>query len=151
MKIKVIEGDREIYRDLMMIADPAAKSIDEYIHIGTLIGIFDKETCIGICHYSDFEDNKASINNVSLSEGYQGKGIGTKLLKYTVEHIFTKGFDSIVLGTGNSSIRNIAFYQKNGFDLTELWYNYFIDNFDEEIFENGIQCKHMLRFECVKN
>lgn len=45
---------------------------------------------------------------------------------------------SIVLGIGNFIIGNIIFCQKNGFDLQEIWRNYFIDNYDEEIYESGI-------------
>jgi len=48
------------------------------------------------------------------------------------------------VGTGNSSTQNIKFYEKNGFDITHTIKNFFIDNYDEPIYENGVQCEHMI-------
>lgn len=54
----------------------------------------------------------------------------------------------VELGTGNSSIDNLAFYQKMGFEMTALWLNYFAEQgYDSDLMEDGIACKHMLRFE----
>ena len=40
-----------------------------------------------------------------------------------------------------------AFYQKLGFNMTEIRRDYFTQNYPEPIWENGIQCKHMIMFE----
>jgi len=149
LRIEVVSGNRDIYKKIMLIADPEENAIDRYINNGTLIAMYDDTNCIGVCHYSCIGNKEAEINNISLEKSMQGKGYGSILLKFTIEYIISNGYKSIVLGTGNSSIGNIAFYQKNGFDLQEIWRNYFIDNYDEEIYENGIQCKHMLRFKYI--
>ncbi len=150
MKIKVVKGDREIYKDILLIGTPNVNVINKYIHKGTLVGMFKNDKCIGVCHYSEINDYEVEINNISLIPKMQKQGLGTRLLKYTFEKIFDRGYSGVVVGTSNASIYNIAFYQKNGFDLQEVWLNHFIDNYDEKIFENDIQCKHMLRFKYIK-
>jgi len=39
----------------------------------------------------------------------------------------------------------LAFYQRFGFRVDSILKDYFIINYDEPIFENGIQLKDMLR------
>ena len=48
------------------------------------------------------------------------------------------------LGTGNSSIRNLAFYQKVGFRFQSVLRDFFVEYYEEPIFENGIPCKDMV-------
>jgi ribosomal protein S18 acetylase RimI-like enzyme len=52
---------------------------------------------------------------------------------------------TLEVGTGNSSIGQLALYQKCGFRITGIDYNYFIRHYDEPIFENGIPCRDMIR------
>ncbi len=140
MKMKIVKGSRDTYKDIMIAGDPEIKSINNYIDLGTLIAMYDDNNkCVGVCHYSETDKHKVELNNISLLENLRGKGLGTKLLKYTINNIFECGYDCVELGTGNSSIFNLAFYQKNGFELTEIWHNYFIDKYDNPIFENNIQ------------
>ena len=45
----------------------------------------------------------------------------------------------------NISTMQFALYQKMGFEIQEIWKNYFVNNYPEAIFEHGIQCKDMIR------
>ncbi|WP_128894087.1 GNAT family N-acetyltransferase [Longirhabdus pacifica] len=141
--------DRQNFMDLLLIADPDKNVVLEYIDEGTLIAMMDEERCIGVCHYKNTAEKEVEIMNIGVIEAVRGKGYGKQLLQYTIAHIKHEKKTRIILGTGNSSIGNIAFYQKSGFDLFELWHHYFVDKYKEEIFEDGIQCKHMLRFEYI--
>lgn len=49
------------------------------------------------------------------------------------------------VGTANSSISNIAFYQKAGYRLDSIQHDFF-SNYKEPIFENGIQAIDLLYF-----
>lgn len=57
----------------------------------------------------------------------------------------SKGYKTIEVGTGNSSIGQLALYQKCGFRITGIDMDFFIKHYPEEIFENGIQCRDMVR------
>lgn len=149
MEFKKIDSDRASLIELLMVADPDEDVIKQYIDEGDLIGLFRENKCLGVVHYKPVSENIVEIMNIGIDESAQGKGLGSILLKHAIKVIEEAGKHKIVLGTGNSSIGNIAFYQKNGFDLVELWRDYFMKNYKEEIYEDGIQCKHMLRFEYI--
>lgn len=53
--------------------------------------------------------------------------------------------EELMIGTGNSSINQLALYQKCGFRVIGVERDFFINNYDEPIFENGIQCVDMIR------
>lgn len=57
------------------------------------------------------------------------------------------GFETVEIGTGNSSIDQLAFYQKCGFRIAAIDPDFFIRHYPEPIFENGIQCRDMIRLE----
>ncbi len=58
-----------------------------------LIAVVDNEKPLWVCHYSILNIQDVEINNISLLEAIQGKRIGSKLLKYTINHIFDNGMD----------------------------------------------------------
>ena len=55
------------------------------------------------------------------------------------------GYKTIEVGTGNSSIGQLALYQKCGFRITSIDRDFFIRNYEDDIFENGIWCRDMIR------
>lgn len=55
------------------------------------------------------------------------------------------GYKTIEIGTGNSSIGQLVLYQKCGFRITGVDIDFFVRHYQEEIFENGIQCRDMIR------
>ena len=69
------------------------------------------------------------------------------LLEYSEKTSRNLGFQKIIIGTGNSSIGQLALYQKQGFEMERIEKNFFTKNYPEEIIENGILCKHMVILE----
>lgn len=83
--------------------------------------------------------------NVAVSEGQQGKGFGKQLVMHAIREAGKEGYQTIEIGTGNSSIGQLALYQKCGFRVVGVDADFFIRHYSEEIFENGIQCRDMIR------
>lgn len=50
----------------------------------------------------------------------------------------------LIVGTGNSSLGELAFYQKCGFRITGVIPGFF-DSYDPPIIEDGIPCRDMVR------
>lgn len=149
MKIIHVEGARDSYKELLKIGDPSEVNVRRYINQGSLLALYRKGICIGVLHYRPSDQNTVEISNISLLKAHRKKGIGKQLMAYAIEQIKYEGYKKIVIGTGNSSIDNIAFYQKIGFQLTDIWKGYFELNYKRIIYENGIRCRHMLRFEYI--
>lgn len=80
-----------------------------------------------------------------MKESWQGKGIGKQLIRHAIAEAKAAGFHTVEIGTGNSSIQQLALYQKCGFRMTSIDHDFFLKHYDEPIFENGIQCMDMVR------
>ena len=55
-----------------------------------------------------------------------------------------KNQKAIIVGTGDAGFKQINFYKKNGYSQYAAKKNFFLDNFSEPIFEDGIMLKDMI-------
>lgn len=144
ISISISDEPAEIPESLLLQADPSLEKIRAYLSKGKVWTAQNGEgKIIGVC-VLNFEDNSAEIKNISIEEEYQGTGIGQRLLAAVKPFCQNLGLKSLTVRTGNSSIGQLAFYQKCGFEMIEIVPDYFIENYPEPIFENGIQCKHQI-------
>jgi [ribosomal protein S18]-alanine N-acetyltransferase len=82
------------------------------------------------CGGINFADNK-TIGKISwdiFHPEYQGKSLGTKLLKHRIDIL--KSIESIQKITVRTSQIAYKFYEKQGFELFEIKKNYWADGFD---------------------
>ena len=84
------------------------------------------------------------IMNIAVAQQFQGKGVGKQLVNYAKSICKERGVRLLEVGTGNSSIGQIAFYQKCGFRIIGVERDFFARNYNHEIIENGIKCVDML-------
>lgn len=134
----------ELPMDLLLLADPSEKSIESYIHNG-IVYIWEEKEKIGVYVLMNTKPKTMELMNLAISEKYHGKGYGKKLLNHCINTARELGAEVLEVGTGNSSISQLAFYQKAGFRITEIEFDFFINNYEEEIYENGIKCRDMIR------
>jgi GNAT superfamily N-acetyltransferase len=78
-------------------------------------------------------------------EAMQGRDFGTKLVSHAIQTARSNGCKTIEVGTGNSSIGQLAFYQKCGFRIVGVDRDSFVKHYQEAIYERGIQCRDMIR------
>src|SRR5699024_6348937 len=84
------------------------------------------------------------IVNVAVSVDKQGRGMGKQLVLDAIKRAKTKGYQTIEIGTGNSSIGQLALYQKCGLRVVSVDIDFFTRHYTEKILENGIQCRDMI-------
>ncbi|MCP4252810.1 MAG: GNAT family N-acetyltransferase [Candidatus Scalindua sp.] len=130
---------------LLLIADPLESKICNYLHGATCFGAFVENELVSVCVANSNTDGEMELFNIASLENMQGQGIGTKLLKYVIGEFKNRNVTKLVLGTGTFG-HQLAFYQMLGFRAEEVLKNFFIDNYDEPIYENGLQHYDMLRF-----
>jgi GNAT superfamily N-acetyltransferase len=85
------------------------------------------------------------IMELAVAPERHGQGIGRQIVAWLVEEARRRGNSAMLVGTANSSIDNIAFYQKCGFRMDHVRKDYFW-YYREPIYENGIQIRDMLVF-----
>ncbi|MEC0094275.1 GNAT family N-acetyltransferase [Paenibacillus macquariensis] len=131
--------------DLLLLADPEEQAIQAYI---TRSKCYVKELdgkIVGTYVILPTRPHTIEIMNIAVEESLQGKGIGQQLIQHAIHTSKELGYTSIEIGTGNSSIPQLYLYQKCGFRIVGIDKDYFIQHYDEPIFENGLQCRDMVR------
>lgn len=144
LKIELIDEETQIPFRLLESADPSRAQIEKYLISGKCYTAKLGNEMIGVIVLKEITPASIEIKNIAIDKACRGKGFGRQLLKFAVQLSRQSGYEKLIIGTGNSSIGQLALYQKEGFEICEFRRNYFVNNYEEPIFENGIQCKHLI-------
>ena len=150
MEIKIIDENKKAFLDLLLLADEKEAMIDKYLERGTLFALYDNNLK-SICVVTDEGSGNYEVQNLATYERFQGKGYACKLLEHVFKYYGNVGLFMYV-GTGDCPWI-LKFYENRGFVFSHRIENYILDNYDEPIFEGGIQLKDKvylkreLRFE----
>lgn len=131
--------------ELLLAADPSQKLVESYVKRGHCFVAESNDQWIGVYVLLPTRPQTIEIVNIAVDESHQGQGIGKDLLRHAISTAKTLGYTTIEIGTGNSSIGQLALYQKCGFRIVEVDLNFFLRHYEEEIIENGIRCMDMIR------
>jgi aminoglycoside 6'-N-acetyltransferase I len=140
---KLEEGEAVPY-NLLLLADPDIGAINQYINSATIYVATLCNQMVGVYVLYPLHDGTVEIKNIAVEEIHQRRGIGKLLLKDAESVSKNKNYQTIIIGTGNSSIGQLGLYQRQGFEIFDIKKNFFTDNYAAPIFEDGIQCKHMI-------
>ena len=131
--------------ELLLLADPSLVMVEEYLAVGKCRVAEMAGEIVGVYVLARLDLETMEIMNVAVRERLHGQGIGKRLVEDAIHVARELGVQSLEVGTGNSSIGQLALYQKCGFRMEGVIKDFFVDNYDEEIIENGIQCRDMIR------
>ncbi|PAE20166.1 GNAT family N-acetyltransferase [Robertmurraya siralis] len=145
MKIRKLTVEQEPPMELLRLADPSTKIINDYLMRGECYIAENNDEIVGVYVLLPTRPETVELVNVAVSEHAQGNGVGKLLVKDAILKAKEKGFKTIEVGTGNSSIAQLALYQKCGFRIVAVDFDFFTRHYEETIFENGIWCRDMIR------
>jgi GNAT superfamily N-acetyltransferase len=145
IKIRKLSKNDKIPYDLLYISDPSIESINEYIDRGDCYIAYKKSDIIDIYVLIKTRPLTLELVNISVEESYQGIGVGKQLLYSAIDVAKKSNAKVLEVGTGNSSISQLAFYQKCGFRIVSIDKDFFTKHYKEKIIENGIECMDMIR------
>ena len=141
IEVIIVKSDKKDFLDLLLLADEQESMIDRYLERGELFALYDgglKSVCVVTRESQD----ACELKNIATDEKWQGKGYGTKLLNHIFSHYKGK-YTTMLVGTGDSP-KIIQFYRKNGFKISHRVKNFFTDNYDHPMFEDGVQLVDMV-------
>ncbi|GGG09571.1 putative N-acetyltransferase YvbK [Paenibacillus albidus] len=145
MEIRKLNADEQPPMELLLLADPSRKLVEEYIQRGQCL-VAEMDDCIvGVYVLLRTRPETVELVNLAVDENHQGQGIGKQLVNHATQNAKQLGFKTIEIGTGNSGVGQLALYQKCGFRITGVDRDFFIRHYSEAIFENGIQVVDMIR------
>jgi GNAT superfamily N-acetyltransferase len=92
-----------------------------------------------------WRNDPAEIIELAVAPHMHGQGYGRRMIHAIIELARQRGKQQLIVGTANSSIGNLAFYQKCGFRMESVRRDYFW-YYREPVYENGIRIRDMLVF-----
>jgi ribosomal protein S18 acetylase RimI-like enzyme len=145
LAIRLLDFEDEIPWNLLLTADPSVEHIKKYLADGLCFLAFLNQQLIGVFVLVETAPNTYELMNIAVDEKFQGRGLGKRLVHRAKLEVRQRGASVLNVGTGNSSLSQLAFYQKCGFRIVGIENDFFTRNYEEEIIENGIRCIDMIR------
>ncbi|MGK7951654.1 MAG: GNAT family N-acetyltransferase [Xenococcaceae cyanobacterium] len=137
----------EVPWDLLLLAQPSLENIQTDLKQGLChVAKIDSEI-VGVFVIVQKSERLWEITNIAVAPKYQGQKIGKAILAHAISVAQNLGAREIEIGTGNSSLNQLAFYQKAGFRIVGVIPDFFTENYNEPIYENGIQCRDSIRLK----
>ncbi|MBY3623633.1 GNAT family N-acetyltransferase [Acinetobacter sp. CUI P1] len=145
MLIRKLNAEEPPPLQLLLLADPSPSLVEAYLKRGQCY-VAEVENCIiGVYVLLQTRPETVELVNIAVDENQQSKGIGKQLVHHAIQNARLLGAKTIEVGTGNSSVGQLALYQKCGFRITGIDRDFFIRHYTEEIVENGIKVVDMIR------
>lgn len=145
IEIRKQDNKEEIPYDLLLLADPSIEVINDYIYRGDCYVAYINDNIVGVFVLVRTRPLTLELVNIAVKEVYQGKGIGKRLILNAIEIARKDNTKILEVGTGNSSINQLALYQKCGFRIVNVDRDFFKIHYKEKIIENEIECVDMVR------
>ena len=131
--------------ELLLLADPSRNYVTTFLEKGECYIALLNGYIIGEFVLLATSSETIELMSIAVAKAYQRQGIGTRLLAEVVTIAKQKGAKTLEVGTGNSTLEALAFYQKAGFRITGVDRDFFVRNHEEKIIENGIPCLDLIR------
>jgi GNAT superfamily N-acetyltransferase len=144
MEIKIIDNNKKDFLDLLLLADEQENMIDKYLDRGTLFALYDNGLK-SICVVTDEGNSSYEIQSLATYEQFQGKGYGRRIVRHVCDCYKGKGATMLV-GTGDVPWI-VSFYERCGFTFSHRLADYFVEHYENPIFEAGIQLKDKVYFK----
>lgn len=144
MKIIEIENNKKEYLPLLLLGDEQEDMIDKYINHGRMFVLCDNEPK-AVCVITDEGNGILEIKNIAVDPNAKRQGYGKKIIEFISEN-FKDKYSILQTGTGDSPL-TVPFYENCGFKRAFKIKNFFTDNYDHPIIENGVQLVDMIYFQ----
>ncbi|SHK16220.1 GNAT family N-acetyltransferase [Hespellia stercorisuis] len=140
MEIREVTKDKKEYLELLLLADEQEDMIDKYLERGEMF-VLDDDGIKAECVVTKEGDGIYELKNIAVSPEAQRKGYGKSLIQYAFSHYADCRY--MLVGTGDVP-SSLGFYRSCGFGESHRIKNFFTDNYDHLIFEDGKQLVDMV-------
>lgn len=142
-KILLITEYKKRYLDLLLLADEQESMIDRYLERGEMFAMQDNTgEVIAIAVVTVEGKDSIELKNMAVVPQEQQKGYGRKMIDYLCK-FYTDKYRTLFVGTGNVP-STLNFYKRCGFSYSHKIPDFFTDNYDHPIYEDGILLTDMV-------
>ncbi|MGX4600721.1 GNAT family N-acetyltransferase [Faecalimicrobium sp. JNUCC 81] len=143
--IQEISDYKKVPMELLLLADPSESVVRDYLNRGSCYIAEYKEKIVGVYVLIYTRPLTMELVYIAVDKDYQNNGIAKKMIKDAIDRCKKEKIKVLEVGTGNSSIKQLQLYQRCGFRITGIDKDFFKIHYEEEIYENKIQCIDMIR------
>ena len=131
---------------LLLLADESIEVIEKYIYDSEVYVATESEDSEAVAVFALLKINNSDIEikNIAVAEAFQNRGIGGFLISEIKRIAKVSKFENVIVGTPDRAVKQINFYEKNGFRKYDLKKDFFIKNYPEPIIENGVMLRDMV-------
>jgi len=130
--------------ELLLLADPSEDKVRSYLSGSRCFVASRGAVLVGACVVQPRGAGTHEVMSIAVPPAHQKSGYGTALLKWVIAFYRSAGARQLEVGTGTFGYQ-LAFYQRQGFRVTSIDPDFFVRNYPEPIFEDGIRLFDMLR------
>lgn len=142
MEIKEVKDNKKQFLSLLLLADEQENMIEKYIDRGIMYVLDDEGIIKAECIITDEQNGVLEIKNLAVKPEYQRKGYGKVMIDFIIKN-YKEKYSILQVETGDSTL-TIPFYEQCGFIRSHYIKNFFIDNYEQPIYEDGIQLIDMI-------
>ncbi len=145
---QLMQAEREMAVSLLRDADEGEERIRATVSNEALTTYVAREgeSVIGAVTMR-WNKDESEVIYITVVPERRGRGYGKAIMALLIAEARRQKVRSVLVGTANSSLENIAFYQKCGFRLDHIRKDYF-GYIRPPIFENSILMRDMLVMRC---
>lgn len=143
MEFYTVPENKKQYLELLLLADEQEDMIDRYLERGTL-HVMAHDGVKAVCVVTDEGGGVLEIKNLAVDPAHHRKGYGKAMLDH-IAQIYAQTHHALQLGTGDSPL-TVPFYEACGFVRSHVLQNFFLENYDHPIYEDGVQLVDMVYF-----
>ncbi len=144
VSISKLDCNKSAPMDLLLLADPSKELVQIYLKKGTCYTADLNDEMVGVILIMEKKTDTIEIMNLAVKEELHNNGIGKQLLLYAIKEIKKGDTRIIEIGTGNPGVVQMLLYQKCGFRIVDIDFDFFRRTHPEPIYENGIECSDMI-------
>ncbi len=139
--ITCVPVNKKQYLDLLLLGDEQESMIDRYLERGEMF-VLEDNGVKAVCVVTDEGGGTCELKNIAVVPHAQRQGYGSRLIRLLINH-YSGRYDRMLVGTGDVP-STVGFYRHCGFVYSHRIGNFFIDNYDHPIVEDGIRLKDMV-------
>ena len=149
MTISVHEVDPQQYEQLfplLLLAEPSLSALQWSLAnlSDTVYAVREDDDLIAAATMR-WQGEPAEIVELAVASDHQRMGFGRQIIEWLIAEAIRRGKQQMIVGTANSSIDNIIFYQRCGFRMDHVRKDYFW-YYRDPVVESGLRVRDMLVF-----
>jgi len=141
MEIVKITENKKQFLDLLLLADEQLDMIERYLPEGDLFALYDGDLK-SVCVVARVDGDSCELKNIATYPQFRSRGYARALIDFICDY-YKDSYRTMLVGTGETPAI-LSFYESCGFEISHRVRNFFTDNYDHPMFEDGIQLVDMI-------